>query len=496
MLKKIFLIPVFILPVLFFAFISPVENPRAEIENTTIWQNYDRYKEPTIKNRLFKHSDLLPLIQKHSASKVFTSSVLGNSVQGRSLNLLTAGKGKTKVLLWSQMHGDESTATMALFDIFNFLAAKDENDEFRKFLLDKLELNFLPMVNPDGAEAWKRRNALDIDINRDARLLNTPEAKILMAAADRIKPAFGFNLHDQSTLYAAGPTKNQATISFLAPAFNYEKELNEVRGNATKLIVSMNRTLQKYAPDKIAKYDDAHDPRCFGDTFQGKGIATILIESGGYPGDPEKQYIRKLNFYAILSALHAIAKRSYETEDIKAYALIPENERALYDLIVRNTEITKDNFKFRAHLGINRSQMTDAGKRSMNYRGIIQELGDIERNFGYEEVDAASLTSAPGKIREMKSAEWEKMSLAEEKELLKQGYLFVKFTDMKSPTGPIKNRLLNLTNNGNQDPHAIALGQSANFILSAANQPVFAVVNGFLIDLTKEIGALPNVYGY
>jgi len=489
-------VPLIGLAILFLAFINPVQVSQPDIEYTTIWQSYERYKEPLLKDRLFKHADILPLIQKHAASKVFKTEVLGTSVQGRSLNLLTAGQGKTKVFLWSQMHGDESTATMALFDIFNFLSATDENDAFRKFLLDKLELNFLPMVNPDGAEEWKRRSALEIDINRDARLLNTPEGKILMAAADRIKPAFGYNLHDQSTLYAAGQTKNQATISFLAPAFNYEKDMNEVRERATKLIVMMNRTLQQYAPDKVAKYDDAYDPRCFGDTFQGKGISTILIESGGYPGDLEKQYIRKLNFYVILSSLHAIASKSFEGEDLRGYDSIPENERALYDLIVRNAEITNGGFKFRAHLGINRSHLTDADKRSMNYRGVIQELGDMDRNFGYEEADAATLTSMPGKIKLMKAAEWEKLSLAAETALLKQGYLFVKFSDRKSPTGPLKNRLLNLTNSSSQNNQPIVLGQPANFILSASGKPVFAVVNGFLVELSKEIAALPNVYGY
>lgn len=489
-------VPLIGLAVLFLAFLNPVQVSPPDIENTTIWESYERYKEPAIKDRLFKHAAIVPLIQKHAASKVFKTEVLGTSVQGRSLNLLTAGQGKTKVFLWSQMHGDESTATMALFDIFNFLAASDENDAFRKFLLDNLELNFLPMVNPDGAEVWRRRSALEIDINRDARLLNTPEGKILMAAADRIKPAFGYNLHDQSTLYAAGPTKNQATISFLAPAFNYEKDMNEVREKATKLIVMMNRTLQKHAPGKVAKYDDAYDPRCFGDTFQGKGISTILIESGGYPGDLEKQYIRKLNFYVILSSLHAIASKSFEGEDVRDYATIPENSRALYDLIVRNAEVTKGGFKFRTHLGINRSHATDAENRSMNYRGIIQELGDMDRNFGYEEADAANLTSMPGKIKLMKAAEWEKMSLAAETELLKQGYLFVKFSDRKSPTGPLKNRLLNLTNSSSQINQPIGLGLSANFVLSASGKPVFAVVNGFLVELDKRMEALPNVYGY
>jgi hypothetical protein len=37
------------------------------------------------------------------------------------MNAVTHGHGPTTVLLWSQMHGDESTATMALADIFAFL---------------------------------------------------------------------------------------------------------------------------------------------------------------------------------------------------------------------------------------------------------------------------------------------------------------------------------------------------------------------------------------
>jgi len=49
--------------------------------------------------------------------------------------------------------------------------------------------------------------------------------------------------------------------------------MNEVRENAAKLIVHMNRALQKHLPDQVAKYSDAHEPRGFGDTFQKKGIS-------------------------------------------------------------------------------------------------------------------------------------------------------------------------------------------------------------------------------
>ena len=271
-----------------------------------VWDHYDRYKEPVITNRFFKHTNVVSLINKHTTSGLLISEEIGQSVRGRSINHLTLGTGKTKVLLWSQMHGDESTATMALFDLFNFLATDDEHNELRRLVLSNLELNIVPMLNPDGAQQWKRRNDLEIDVNRDARMLVTPEGRALMNLAKKIKPEIGFNLHDQSTLYAAGRNANTATISFLAPAYDYPKSMNEVRKRATQLILTMNNALQTKVPGKIAKYDDAFDPRCFGDTFQGMGISTILIESGGYYADPEKQHIRKLNFYIWIYRIFAI----------------------------------------------------------------------------------------------------------------------------------------------------------------------------------------------
>jgi len=315
------LFPIRLLIISFFVILScqKKEAAHSPMASASLWQHHDRYKEPSIKNRFFKHSDIVPLIEKHAASGLFRHEILGKSAQGRSIHHLSIGQGKIKVLLWSQMHGDEATATMALFDLFNFFSAKDEYDSLRSSLLGNLELHFVPMLNPDGAELWQRRNALDIDVNRDARNLATPEGRILMSIGKSLKPDFGFNLHDQSVYYTAGSTFHSATISFLAPAYNYEKNMNDIRERATQLILVMDRALQEKIPGKVAKYDDEHDPRCFGDNFQALGISTILIESGGFPQDTEKQHIRKLNFYALLTAFESIIKSSYTNESLSTY---------------------------------------------------------------------------------------------------------------------------------------------------------------------------------
>ena len=194
-----------------------------------LYHSYENFKEKSLTNRRFKHSDIVPLIERLKNNKIFKVDKVGKSIDGRDIYLISMGSGKTKVFLWSQMHGDEPTATAALFDMFHFFSDESAFHDLKKFLLSNLSIYIIPMVNPDGAEVFQRRNIVEIDLNRDVLMQQTPEAKILKGVFDSLKADFGFNLHDQGRDYSAGNSFNPASISFLAPAPDYDKSLNSAK---------------------------------------------------------------------------------------------------------------------------------------------------------------------------------------------------------------------------------------------------------------------------
>lgn len=466
-----------------FLYAQPASLPQDTIES--LWQNYEFYKEPTLKTRLFKHGDLLPLMQKHAQSGLLQNEIIGYSVQGRSIHQLTAGKGPVTVLLWSQMHGDEATATMALFDLFNFLGANDQFNAFRSRLLERLTLHVVPMLNPDGAQVWTRRNAMNVDLNRDARNLATPEARLLMSLGKQLAPQFGFNLHDQSTLYAAGKNSPRpATLSFLAPAYNPAKEMNAVRTKAVQIIARMNKTVQTKIPGQIAKYNDTHDSTCFGDTFQEMGISTILIESGGYLQDADKQFIRKINFYGLLTALDAIASANYITEDPATYWALPNNSRSLNDLLIQEVELP-GNTPAVVNLGINRNPQVSDDYLHMNYRGVLAKITRPDTAYAYEVLNGRGLSVVIGKTKRITRAKWERLTIEKEWKWLKKGFLYAEEKGKNIAAKPFSGRWLS-TRNVKPDA-GIKVGSVADFLLYANKKPVYAVINGFLINLTSSL---------
>ncbi len=473
---------------LFFALLfSSLSTYSQEKELTAkLFDTYEKYKETTLDQRRIKHHQLQPLLNKLRNNSKFKVKEVGKSIEGRSLTLVSVGEGKTHVYLWSQMHGDEPTATQAIFDIFNFLASEDFLAE-KRAILSQLTLHFLPMLNPDGAERFQRRNVLGVDINRDALRLQSPESRTLKRIRDSLNADFGFNLHDQSTYYNAERTNKPATISYLAPAYNYEKDINKTRANAMKVIVFMNEIIQKYAPGQVGRYNDDFEPRAFGDNIQKWGTSTILIESGGYANDVEKQEVRKLNYVSILSAIYTIAKGNYEKIPLTDYEKIPENDRKLFDLKIKNATHLIDNKPYIIDLGMNRLEVPVENSVNFWYSSRIIDQGDLSTYYGYETFDAEGYTIRQGKVAPEILSELGQLNKNDALAMLKAGYTYLRIKNI--PIKWLQSPLpIHLVSKDYKVPDFnLQVGINPTFLLEKNGVYEYAVVNGFLIDLRLQV---------
>lgn len=476
----------------FFLFIMSVSPALAQDAALArqLYNAHPSFQETTLTHRRFKHSDIQPLLDRVAQKgKGITVEPIGESTEKRVIRKVQAGTGPTPVLLWSQMHGDEATATMALFDIFNFLQASgDEWDEFRANLLAGLTIHIVPMLNPDGAERWQRRTALDIDMNRDALRLQSPESVILKNLQQTLKPLVGFNLHDQNPRYGVGKTGKQAVLSFLATAYDEDRNLNEVRQRSMQLIAGLNRVLQPFIPGQIARYDDEFEARAFGDNIQKWGTTLILIESGGYRGDTEKMMIRRLNFVAILSALNSIANRSYESENVADYTAIPENGRALFDVLIRNVGVVRNGVRTVMDVGINQYEENMNGARDFRYESKIDDLGDLSTFFGLQEIDATGMELVPANVYPETLKSVDKLTKLNLAELRQQGTVVfrVKKVDKEKSYTQLGPDPVHVLVEGDLPAQPLELGQIPTFVLKQGEKVQYVVVNGLVMKVGEQ----------
>ena len=264
---------------------------------------------------------------------------VGQSASGKPIHLITAGRGDTRVLFWSQMHGDETTASRALTDLFNYITTAPPEDPRVRRWLERLTIHAVPMLNPDGAELHRRRSLYGIDVNRDARTLATPEGRTLKAMQERLRPHFGFNLHDQNPRSRVGTSTRTAAISLLAPPPDARATRTPGFVRALHLTAYLTQQLSPFVGQHLTQYDDSYNPRAFGDNMQSWGVSTVLIETGSWKNDESKHYLRTVNFAALVTALDAIATGAYEQTAIALYTSLPENGRSLNDLLIAGGHI-------------------------------------------------------------------------------------------------------------------------------------------------------------
>jgi zinc carboxypeptidase len=349
---------------------------------------YDAARVTGLEDRRFDHLTYWRSVGPYLGGSV-SSRVAGESAEGREIRHLTFGTGPTTVLLWSQMHGNESTASMSLADIIRFFHDSPDHPLAQRVAAGAT-IHMMPMLNPDGAERFRRRNAQGIDVNRDARRLETPEGRLLKAVRDEVDPDFGFNLHDQGAAVRVGRTDRGVAIALLAPAFNEARDVDDKRRRAMQVSALLIEAMAPLVGDHIAKYDDTYNPRAFGDLMGAWGASTILIESGAWADDPQKQHLRKTNFVGILSALDAIATGRYEQYDPGVYEALDYNGRRVTDLLIRGGTIAVPGLPLLAA-----DLLVNYDLPLLGEEAVIVDIGDMGLSDAQDTLNVAGLYLIP-----------------------------------------------------------------------------------------------------
>ncbi len=349
------------------------------------------FLEPKLKGKYIHLDIILPLLNTYKS--VFDISVIGKSVQQRSIFQVKIGTGKTKILIWSQMHGNEPTTTKGLFDFFNFLSS---DMDLANQIKEKYTLVCIPMLNPDGAFAYTRENSNAVDLNRDAFMATQPEMQLLRSIYEALRPDYCYNLHDQRTIFGTEGFHVPATISFLSPAYNAERDYNDVRIKAIKVINRMNRALQEYIPNQVGRFDDSYNVNCSGDFFSTNATPTILFEAGHFPNDYNREESRKYVFIALLNSFLITDENALETSNLDEYLRIPQNNNFFFDFIYKNVKII-DN-KIEKIINFAAQYQEELIDDKISFIAVISKISDLDNFSGHVEYDCELLLfSSQGK---------------------------------------------------------------------------------------------------
>jgi len=350
-----------------------------------------------------KHAQLKQRLQAlaQESEGLIEVEQVGASVAGREIYLASLGSGTQKILLWSQMHGNEPTATCSILDLLRFFIGH-RGEPWVAGILARYRLLFIPMLNPDGAERDERRNLQGIDINRDARMLQTPEGRLLKTVRDRFEPFLGFNLHNQSGLTTVGDTGKVATIALLAVAADQsgakaKPPLPGVPDEVAKRVTAvLYEALSPFAYGHISRYDDPFNPRAFGDTLTLMGTPVVLIESGGTPAGQPPNFAVQLNFVGLLAVLNSLSTGRIDNANPAVFdALRLNSDNPIYDIILRNAWIFNGAGVplFRGDIGIRGDQRAGGSGNA-----VVGDIGDLGVYSAKQTIDCTGALVTPGLI--------------------------------------------------------------------------------------------------
>lgn len=335
-------------------------------------------KNVNFPNRYISPKKLFSYLQENFGNQI---QQIGKSTLKQPIYLYSVGKGNINVLAWSQMHGNESNSTHAMLDLLTSLKKYPEQG----VIWNHIRLDFIFMLNPDGSEVWSRRNALDIDMNRDFLKESSVEMQILKKMVLKKSYDYALNLHEQRTIFSTDG-KHPATLSFLSPSQDVERTLTENRKKSMAIIASIYRQMKSEIPKHIARYTDEFYPTSSGDNFMRAGIPVILFEGGHFENDYKREKTREYYTRALFYALETMGNLQGTTDGYKDYFEIPQNRVSHLDIIFRNIRLNTD-FECILDVGVQYKEVLREGAEEIEFIPYVVEIGDLGGKKGWKEVN-------------------------------------------------------------------------------------------------------------
>lgn len=216
--------------------------------------------------------------------------VLGKSVEGRDVELHSFGDGEEVVVFFGAFHGDEPESAEILQD---FIAHLESHPELLK---DRFAV-IVPIVNPDGLARGSRKNANQVDLNRNF-------------------PTGNWNSEGKGTDYWGGN----------APASEPE----------TKFVVDI---LERYQPARIISI---HAPyHCVNYDGPAEELAELLSKENGYEVKPSIGYPTPGSFGTYAGIEKKIPTITLELPPDKTQDVWASNRRALVKALRGNESWSK-----------------------------------------------------------------------------------------------------------------------------------------------------------
>ena len=339
------------------------------------------------------------VMQLDKASDLLSVEVIGQSAENRNLYALKFsstefGKdpSKIKVLFFAQQHGNEQSGKEGALLLAASLL-KPEN----RYLFDRIDFALIPQMNPDGAEANKRRNGNDADLNRNHMIMTEPETQALHKFFDKYLFEASMDVHEYSPFgedwIAVGYRKNAQVTLGTTTNVNVSQDIRDYSNQVAfpfvmDFLKNHGYSSFVYCPGGPPGVDYIrHSTFDINDGRQSLGIQNTFsfIQEGMNGTDT---YIENLSVRAAsqMTGMRGMLEFIYRNSSKIKSMVAAGRKQLLNPGIKEKVSIQSDHFSNGKSLQLpvlSYSTNSDTVVEVKDYRPVVKSILDVEKPLGY-----------------------------------------------------------------------------------------------------------------